>query len=472
MHINMVEMLAVQFAMFLRNDITETLEMLQNKLIELKDAANNIQARADAEKRELTGDETKEIEEIFASFENVEADIARREQINAINAKVSAPAGRKVNHEVEEVEPQAKATEKPGTKIYATPRSADASKWGFRSQAEYLGAVVASSRKGGQIDPRLIANSPSTYGSEGSGADGGFSIPPDFRSAILQKVFAEDSLLSLTDQQTTSGNSITFPADETSPWQTSGGIQAYWESEGGQFTQSKPALVEKTIKANKIIALVPLTDELLQDAPAMASYVNRKAPEKIVFRVNDAIINGTGAGMPLGILKSPGTVEVAKETSQTADTVNFNNIIKMYSALTPAARSKARWIVNPDVEQQLMTMSFPGTGTAVPAYLPPGGLSASPYGTLLGRPIITSEACSALGDKGDVIFGDFSSYLSVVKAGGVRSDVSIHIWFDYDITAFRFILRVGGQPWWNSTITAYKSGSSARGFFATLADRA
>ena len=471
MHINMVEMLAVQFAMF-RNDITETLEMLQNKLIELKDAANNIQARADAEKRELTGDETKEIEEIFASFENVEADIARREQINAINAKVSAPAGRKVSHEIEEVEPQAKATEKPGTKIYATPRSTDANKWGFRSQAEFFDAVARSSAKGAQTDPRLIANSPSTYGSEGVGADGGFAVPPEFRSAILQKVMGEDSLLSMTDQQQTSGNAITFLADETTPWQSSGGIQSYWESEASQMAQSKPQLVEKTVKANKIITLVPLSDELLADAPAMASYVNRKAPEKMSFRVNDAILNGTGAGTPLGILQSPGTVDVSKETSQTADTVNYNNIIKMYSALTPTARAKARWIVNPDVEQQLMTMSFPGTGTAVPVYLPPGGLSASPYGTLLGRPVITSEACAALGDRGDIIFGDMSSYLSVIKVGGIRSDVSIHVWFDWDITAFRFILRVGGQPWWNSAIAAFKAGSSARGFFATLAARA
>src|SRR5687767_9175425 len=115
--------------------MNDTLEQLQNRLIELKDAANNIQARADAEKRELSGDEQKEIEEIFASFENVEADIARREQLDAINAKVSAPAGRKVNPEIVDDEPQAKATEKPGHKIYATPRSSDANKWGFRSQA-------------------------------------------------------------------------------------------------------------------------------------------------------------------------------------------------------------------------------------------------------------------------------------------------------------------------------------------------
>jgi HK97 family phage major capsid protein len=127
--------------------------------------------------------------------------------------------------------------------------------------------------------------------------------------------------------------------------------------------------------------------------------------------------------------------------------------------------------MNPDVEQQLMTMQFPGTGTAVPAYLPPGGLSASPYGTLLGRPVIPTEACPALGDKGDIIFGDLGNYQTVIKAGGIRSDVSIHIWFDYDITAFRFVLRVGGQPLWNSSITAFQSGSSARGFFATLEAR-
>lgn len=462
-----------------RNDSVATLESLQNRLIELKDSANNIQARADAERRDLTADEQNEITEIFASFEAVEADIARREQLDAMNAKLNQPQGRKTTPEVTEDEPaeptqtqaqaRARAQHKP---VFATPRTTDANKWGFRSQAEFFNAVVKSSAKGAQPDPRLIANAPTTFGSEGVGADGGFAVPPDFRNTIIQKVMGEDSLLSLTDQQISSGNSITFPADETTPWQSSGGIQAYWEVEGGQKQQSKPALTEKTVKLNKVIALVPLTDELLEDAPAMASYVNRKAPEKIVFKVNDAIINGTGAGMPLGILKSPGTVIVAKESGQTADTVVFANLTKMWTALTPAARRNARWLMNADVEGQLMGMSFPGTGTAVPVYLPPGGLSAAPYGTLFGRPIMYSEAMPALGDEGDILFGDLSNYLSGTKTGGVKSDMSIHVWFDYDITAFRFVLRVGGQPWWNAPITPFQAGASSRGFFAALGARA
>lgn len=461
-------------------DSAATLEELQNHLIELNEQARSIQARADAEKRELTEDEEKEIQKIFNAFEKCEADIERRQRIDEINARVGAPGKRKTAAEDvtnraggEGEEEVRRGTPRASTR---TPRvepvnREDRGKWGFRSSAEYLTAVINSSAKGGSIDPRLVANAPTTFGSEGVGADGGFAVPPDFRNTIIQKVLGEDSLLSLTDQNPVSGNSLTFPADETTPWQSSGGIQAYWESEGGQKQQSKPDLKEKTVKANKVIALVPLTDELLEDAPAMASYVNRKAPEKINFKVNDAIINGSGAGMPLGILKSPGTIVVPAESGQAAGSVVFQNILKMWGRLTPSARRNARWIANPDIEQQLMGMAFPGTGTAVPVYLPPGGLSGAPYATLLGRPITTTEAAPALGDAGDLIVGDMSSYLSVVKSGGIRQDVSIHVWFDYDITAFRFVLRVGGQPWWNTAIEPFHVGGQSRGFFVALGAR-
>jgi HK97 family phage major capsid protein len=423
--------------------------------------------KADASGRELTAREERRLSEAEESLAVFETEASRRRQ----------PAGRKSNVFVRDDDTatpaQASARRSSGDRVFATPRAASPGRGGFASTGEFLNAVIMSSAKGAQTDPRLVFNaSPATFGSEGVGQDGGFAVPPDLRAAIMQKVMGEDSLLSLTDQQTSSSNTITFPADETTPWQSSGGIQAYWEVEGGQKQQSKPQLTEKTVKLNKVIALVPLTDELLEDAPAMAGYVNKKAPEKINFKVNDAIINGTGVGMPLGILQSPGTVIVPKESGQAADTILFGNIMKLWSAVTPAARRNARWLLNADVEPQLMTMAFPGAGTAVPAYLPPGGLSAAPYGTLMGRPIVYSEAMPALGDQGDIIFGDLSNYLTAVKSGGIRTDVSIHIWFDYDMTAFRFVLRVGGQPWWNAPVAPYQVGASTRGFFAALADRA
>lgn len=460
-----------------------TIESLNDRLIELNEQARNIQARADAEQRLLSEDEDTEIKRIFVSFESTEQEIERRKQVETMNARIGDPKPRKAAPEAnlptegDDDDPAAATAAarardpKPRSSVYAQPRDTDRGKWGFRSQAEFLVSVIKGSAKGGTVDPRLIANAPATYGSEGVGSDGGFAVPPDFRTTIVQKLFGEDSLIGMTDQQTSSSNQITFPADETSPWQTTGGIQAYWESEGGQKQQSKPQLTEKTVRLNKVIALVPVTDELLDDAPAMASYINTKAPQKIDFKINDALINGNGVGKPVGILTSPGTIVVAEESAQTAGTVVFANIQKLRSALTPVARKNAVWVMNPDAEDALMGLQFPGTGTAVPVFLPPGGLRDSPNSTLFGRPIVTSEACPPLGTSGDIIFGDWTSYLSVVKAAGIRQDVSIHIFFDYDITAFRFVLRVGGMPWWNQTIQPFQAGSSVRGFFAVLATR-
>lgn len=480
--------LAIAAGLMIFNDAV-TLDDLNDKLITLKDAAKNIQAKADAEKRPLTEDEETEVGKIFAAFEATEAEIDRRKSIAGMEARLTENRGRQTEPDgggnagaggsggAEQPPPaattraqSAAARTRLGSRVDAIQ---DVGKWGFRSSGEYLMAVKNASQRGATPDPRLVANAaPGSYGQEGVGADGGFAVPPDFRTNIVQKIMGEDSLLSLTDQMQSSSNAITFPVDETTPWASAGGIQAYWDGEAQQKTASKPQLGEVTVKLSKLIALVPLTDELLEDAPAMAAYVNRKAPEKINWKLNDGFLNGTGVGQMLGVINSAGTVVVAAESGQTADTFTFYNALKMYTALTPSARAKAKWFMNPDVEQQLIAMSFRDNNTyPTPVYLPAGTVAGQPFATLFGRPIVFTEACQALGDKGDVVFGDPSAYLSVVKTGGIRSDVSIHLWFDYDVTAFRFVLRIGGQPWWNSKIDPAHAGSSVRGFFATLAAR-
>lgn len=438
-----------------REDLEDSIEQ-HSQLIRI------IGADARNEGRDLTPREERRLDAAEESLAVLQTEAANR-----------APRGRKTTAEPTDGDDHRTRAQRDGTRsrasMSATPRDhRDASRGGFANAGEYFVSVMKASQRGAAPDPRLIMNAPTSYGSEGIGADGGFAVPPDFRTEIVKKVMGEDTLLSLTDQMTTSGNSITVPTDETTPWQTNGGIQAYWESEAGQKTQSKPQLTEKTVKASKIIALVPMTDELLQDAPSMAAYVNSKAPDKIDFMVNDAILNGDGIGKPLGYLKSGALITVAAEGGQAADTIVFNNIVNMYTRSTATAQKRGVWLVNSDCQAQLMTMQFPGTGTAVPAYMPAGGLSAAPYGTLLGRPVIPTEAAAALGDVGDISFVDLHEYMTVVKAGGLRQDVSIHLWFDYDVTAFRFVLRVGGQPWWNTPVTRL-NGLSRSPFIALAA---
>jgi HK97 family phage major capsid protein len=248
-----------------------------------------------------------------------------------------------------------------------------------------------------------------------------------------------------------------------------GGIQAYWTAEAGTITASAPTIREATLKLNKLAALVYLTDELMQDAPAMEAFVNSEYPVELQWMIQDAYVRGTGVGQPIGVVGAPGTVVAAAEGGQAAGTITAVNIMQMWSQLIASSRPNAVWFVNQAIEPQLSQLSYNvGTGGQL-VWMPAGGLSASPFQTLNGRPVIAIEQCSALGTVGDIILGDWDQYVAITK-GGVRSDSSIHVRFLNDETALRFIVRVDGQPKQDSTITP-ANGTTALGRFVTLATR-
>ncbi len=459
-----------------------TIEQLKQRLAELVAKAQGIRAKAEAESRDLTVDEAGLLDECLTSFEATDADLKRLEGIAAMEARTTAPAPRQTTPDpINGTGAQSAAPVQQRQAVTAARVPVDPvarQRHGFQSFGEFCDAVRNGSVQNGSIDTRLIHAAATTYGSEGTGADGGFAVPPEWRSAIMSLVLGEDSLLARTDQNPVSGNSMTFPTDETTAWQTSGGILAYWDGEAAVITQSKPSIKELTIKTHRLTALVPMTDELLEDAPAMGAYVQRKAGEKLSFKVSDAIVNGTGAGMPLGIINAPCLVTVSKIASQVADTVHALNVVAMMGRMPPSSFRKAVWLVNQDVMTQIPQLGFPvtdGTTTVAGAgalYSPPGSLATqgAPYGMLLGRPIVATEACNPIGDLGDIILADLSQYATVTKASGIKSDVSIHMFFDQNMTAFRFVLRMNGQPWLSAPI-ARKTGSNTLSHFVTLQAR-
>lgn len=434
------------------------MDRLCAKIQSLQDQAQNIRDKAEIENRDFTPDETETLDGILADLDRFSADKDRLEKLEAQKVAAAARPGR-------QTEPNQPV--RNDVRITPVQSTYDRNRWSFDTMGDYLRAVIVSSGKGHPVDQRLLANAPTTVGTEGAGPDGGFAVPPDYRSAIQDLILGEESLLARTDQQVSSSNTFTIPTDETTPWQTSGGILAYWVGEQSQMTESKPSFKEVVVKLHKLTVMVPVTEELMEDAPALEAYIPRKAGEKINFEVNRCIVQGTGAGQPLGILNSSSLVEVAAEGSQTADTVNFANIVKMWSRCYGPRRNRAVWLINQDVEPQLL--SLVATSAYQTAYMPPGGLSGAPYSTLFGRPVIPTQACETLGDKGDIILADLSSYLTVSRS--LRSDMSIHLYFDYDVTCFRFVLRLAGQPWWSTTISA-RDGSNTYSPFVTLAERA
>jgi HK97 family phage major capsid protein len=354
----------------------------------------------------------------------------------------------------------------------------------WSSFGEYLQAVHRAADSGMQkIDPRLRGQwvhpdveERATGANEAIGSQGGFLVETDYYAAVMEKMHDSGQIWGRCDRVPISrnANSVKLNAiNETSRADGSrwGGVQAYWLAEAGTKQASKPELRQIELSLKKLAALFYATDEVLEDAPALSAIASSAFTKEIMFKVEDAIINGTGAGMPLGILLSPALVTQAKEVGQPAATINSNNIVKMWSRLwAPSQTSPSLcWLVNQDVFPQLYTMGITvGTGGS-PIFQPPGGLSASPYSTLLGKPIIPVEFCATLGTVGDIILADLAEYMTADK-GGIQGASSIHVNFVYDETVFRWVFRVDGQPKWNSTLTP-KNSTQTQSPFVVLATR-
>jgi HK97 family phage major capsid protein len=312
--------------------------------------------------------------------------------------------------------------------------------------------------------------------SSGVPSDGGFLIEKDTATSLNDNSIATGILsqrcFRVPISDTSDGLRLKL-MDESSRANGSryGGIQVYWAAEAATVTATKPTFREEKWELNKLFGLFYATEEVLRDANALAAVVNKWFPMEFGFKLDDGIFNGTGAGMPLGILNAGCTVSQAIETGQVRATtpILYENVIKMYARLLNSSDANSVWYTNRALLPYLMMMVLPvGTGGA-PVFLPPGGASGSPYMTLLGKPLIPIEQAQAPASAGDLVLADLNEYL-IIDKGGINSAVSIHVRFIYDEQTFRWTYRFDGRPIKNKTLTPFKGGATAtQGPFVALA---
>ena len=427
--------------------------MEMKKILEMKakreDArlkAMALLSKAEKEDRFLSKEEQKSIDDYEQEIRSWDESINRAERMIAM-----APN-------------EDKSVETPETK----PTPSKDSEKRFASFGEQLMAAYRAAMPGGRVDERLTTRAASGL-NETNPSDGGFLVQQDFVSDLLKRTYETGILASKVKKIpiSTNANSLKINAiDEDSRANGSrwGGVQTYWEGEADQLAGSKPKFRILELSLKKLTGLCYATDELLQDAAALESVIKQAFTEEFGFKIDDAIVAGNGSGEPLGILSSGALVTVAKETSQT-EILKVENLVKIWNRLWSRSRANAVWYINQELEPYLYTLKIGDT----PVYVPAGGLSEKPYGTLFGRPVIPLEQCSAAGDVGDIILADISQYLLIDK-GGIKAASSVHVRFLYDENVFRFIYRVDGQPVWNKPLTPFK-GSATVSPFVTLAKR-
>jgi HK97 family phage major capsid protein len=309
-------------------------------------------------------------------------------------------------------------------------------------------------------------------------SEGGFLVETDKASMLNLGAIATGLLSQRCFQVPCSGGSNSLELnliDETSRATGSryGGIQVYMKAEADTVTATKPKFREGVWKLKDCMGIFYATGDLLKDAPQMTAVVNRWFPAEFGFKVDDEIVNGVGAGHLSGIIPAACTVTQAVETGQNRSTavnkILYENIVRMYARLLSSSDASAVWFVNRALLPHIMLMTITGGTASTPVFLPPGGATASPYMTLLGKPIIPIEQCQAPATPGDIILADLNEYLLLTK-GGIDAQASIHVRFLYDEMTYRWIYRFDGAPIRNKVLTPYKGGATAtQGPFIILA---
>jgi HK97 family phage major capsid protein len=377
----------------------------------------------------------------------------------------------------------------PGTGVDATVQVVkDESDQPFSNLGEQLISIKKAGYGGSPIrDPRLKrcvegALDPVTKAPTGMGetvpSDGGFMVAQEFIPTLLNRVWNTAVVINKCKKQPIGPNYNGFkiPAiDETSRANGSrwGGVLAYWASEGSTVTTSKAKIRQISLELQKLMALCYVTDEQLEDSVALEGYINQWFPMEFGFKLDDAVVNGDGQGKPLGIMSSPATYSVSKESNQTAATIVTNNILKMTQHFW-APNGGGIWLVNQELMPSLMTLTIPiGTAGALANLYQFPGMGATPgsqQGTMLGKPVYFIEQCQALGTVGDIILFNPDEYI-IGDKGGINAASSIHVQFVTDQTAFRWTYRINGQPIWAKYITPFK-GTNYLSPYISLATRA
>jgi HK97 family phage major capsid protein len=342
-------------------------------------------------------------------------------------------------------------------KDYKSLFGSDGYKWPDK-ETNFFSAMFS-----GRFHPGLIRASMT----ESVPESGGFLIPQE-QAAKIHAVSLENEIVQPNCYvQPMTSNSIKIPAMVIGAHGTAlfGGFTASYTAEAGTIDEHSPKSRSMELTAKKLTGLIRFSSELNADTPGGMSQIETLCGKGLAWYRDKAFLKGTGAGQPLGILKAPCLVTVAKETGQKKNTIVFENLTKMMAAMFAGSFLNSVWICHQTTIPQLLTLSLAVGlgGNAIPVMSETNGKF-----TMLTRPVLFTEKTEALGTKGDIMLVDLSQYVVGLRSG-MSFETSIHVHFTTDELLSRIIERHDGEPLWNEALTL--EGGATVSPFVVLADR-
>lgn len=292
----------------------------------------------------------------------------------------------------------------------ATQNVADAAARLGRDKGDKGLEVYAKWLKGGdralnEEDWASIRNVMSTT----TGSEGGFTVPTDIASTVIDALKAYGGVRSVADVIVTQGgNPMSFP--------TSDGTAEEGELIAENVTATDLDIVFGTVALNVFkfsskVVTVPI--ELLQDSAVdIEAFVNGRIVTRLGRITNKLFTIGTGTGQPNGMVTAATVgVTAANGTSQVL-TVTYDSLIDLQHSVDPAYRESgaAAFMMNDLSVRQVRKIK---DGQSRPIFVP-GYESSVPGGmpdTLLGsRLVVNQHMANMAASARSILFGDFKGY--------------------------------------------------------------
>lgn len=311
----------------------------------------------------LSAEDRKTYEQMEQKVKDMSAEIERMQAMEQIEAELNKPVNTPITH-------------KP------TTGKVEEKKTG-RASNEYKNAMLSALRS----NFRNISN----VLQEGVDTDGGYLVPEEYDDRLIESLEEENIFRGLATIVTTSGErKINIAASKPA---------AAWIEEGGALSFGDATFDQILLDAHKLHVAIKVTEELLYDnAFKLENYILEQFAKALANAEEDAFLNGTGVGQPLGIFAESGGGEVA-DTLTAA--LKADDILTLVGKLKRPYRKNAAFIMNDSIVNQIRKFKD-NNG----AYIWQPSYQAGEPDKLLGYDVYTS----AYAPENAIAFGDFRYY--------------------------------------------------------------
>ena len=323
-----------------------------------------------------------------AAYERMEADV-----VNLGREIERMERARQIDEEL---------TRPVGTPLTNTPGRGLDQKTGRASDA-YKGAMLKALRSNFRTVSNVLV--------EGTDASGGYLVPTEWDSRLIEAMEHENVIRALGTVITTSGErKINVAATKPA---------ASWVEEGGELVFTDPSFNQVILDAYKLSVATKVSEELLADNQYdLEGFLIRAFGASIAAAEEEAFLVGDGNSKPTGLLHPTKGGQIGIVTA--GNSITADEVLDLIYKLKRPYRAKAAFITADSTLAQIRKLK-----DGAVQYIWSPGLSAGEPDRLLGYPVYTSAYVPTIAAGQPVMaFGDISYYN--IGDRGTRSIAALH----------------------------------------------